>query len=127
MAVDRSCSPGNGAVQLGASAGQYLEYRIPSADSNVQYALSGDAGDTLFDNASCPPPCSHRWPAPGEPPPTGEPVHTLSMQFFGDERLVYEVDRKSADGAVLEVVKRCAFHNTGAPDEYYEALTIIVS
>ncbi|HEX9886000.1 MAG TPA: hypothetical protein VGA70_05910 [Longimicrobiales bacterium] len=127
MAVARSCNPGNGAVDLAVSAGEYLEYTVPSADANVRFALAESGGGSLFDNTTCPPPCAFRWPAQGTAIGAGEARHTLSMQFFGDERLAYRVVRRSAVGSVLEVVKDCAFENTGGPDEYFEPLRVFVS
>lgn len=127
MSVTRTCSPGNGAVGLRASEGEYLEYRIPSADGDTQYVLSDGEGGSLLDNRSCPPPCAFRWPTEGARPEPGEARHTLAMQFFGDHTLTYEVERCSEAGAVLEQVKRCSFRNSGGADEFFEALRIFVS
>ena len=127
MSVNRTCNPGNGAVDLAVSAGEYLEYRIPSADANVQYVLAERGGGSLFDNASCPPPCTHRWPPEGTDPGRERARHTLSMQFFASESLSYEVERKDSGGSVLEVVKVCSFENSGGPDEFFEPLTISLS
>lgn len=127
MGVTRSCNPGNGAVALDVSAGEYLEYRIPLADSNVQYVLAADGGGSLFDRSGCPPPCSYRWPERGSSPAAGEVRHTLSVQFFGDERLTYRVERRSADGSVVEVVKACSLDNTGGAADFFEPLRVFVS
>ena len=127
MSVGRVCSPGNGAVELEVSSGEYLEYRVTRADADVQYVLARGNDEPLFDSSSCPAPCTCRWPSEGEQPSGDEVRHTLSIQFFGDDTLSFEVDRMSAAGAVEEVVKRCTFRNSGGADEHFEALRVFLS
>jgi hypothetical protein len=127
MSVHRGCNPGNGAVELDVSSGQYLEYRVSMADADVQYVLAQGDDEPLFDSSSHPAPCTCRWPAEGEQPSGHEVRHTLSILFLGDTRLLFEVDRMSPAGAVKEVVKRCTFRSSGGVDEHFETLRVFLS
>lgn len=128
MAIVRSCDPGDGAVALETSAGEFLEYKIPAASDGVLYVLTDGAGTHILDDGSCPPPCTRRWPsAGGEAPGSEDTTHVLAVQFLGRGELSYEVTRKAADGSTVAVVKKCTFSQDDGPDEYFEALRIFLS
>ena len=85
MPVTRSCSPGDLAVALNATAGEYLVYRVVAEVADVEYSLVTESGAVLADKASCPSPCVRKWPAsPGEIPSDGDEQHTLAMQFVSE-------------------------------------------
>ena len=127
MSIHRACNPGNGAVELDVSAGQFLEYRVSRADADVQYVLAQGGKKPLFDSSSHPAPCTCRWPAEGEQPSGHEVRHTLSILFLGENTVSFEVDRMSRAGMLEEVVKRCTFRNSGGVDEHFEVLRVFVS
>lgn len=126
MSVEKSCRPNVGTVFLDVAGGEYLEYRIPSASDGVEYQVVDGSGARILSNTDCPPPCVRRWPAQGGSVPPGTIYHTLGLQFFSDQSLTYEVDRKDATDVVVESVRRCRYDNTGEADEYFDPLEIIV-
>jgi hypothetical protein len=48
------------------------------------------------------------------------------VQFFADESLEYEVDRKDSAECVIEEVLRCRYENRGGADEHFDPLEILV-
>jgi len=124
MTVQQSCRIDTGAVIVRVSTGEFLEYRVLSAPSGIEYSIVANDGATILSSTDCPAPCVRRWPTAGVA--QGTVFHTLSLQFFGDESLEYEVDRKSATGAVLQEVLRCRYDNRGDPDEFFDPLEILV-
>ncbi len=140
MTVSRTCSDEGLAVELDLGAGEYLSYRIPEAEGTVEYGLADHLGTVLMDSGGCPPPCTRRWPRDDDEIPDDDEVdHVLGVQFIGDGRLVYRIEKRrageGADGAVedggedrlLEVVKECTLAHSGAQDEHFEPVTVFLT
>ena len=49
------------------------------------------------------------------------------MQFFGEDRLMYKVEKHASDGQLLDVVKDCTFANSGTSDDFFEGLRIFLT
>jgi hypothetical protein len=126
MAVQQSCRIDTGTVIVRVSDGEFLEYRVPAASEGVEYRVVANDESVIVSNADCPPPCVRRWPAPGASVPRGTVFHTLVVQFFADESLEYEVDRKDSAECVIEEVLRCRYENRGGADEHFDPLEILV-
>jgi hypothetical protein len=124
MAVQRTCTVDKGTVIVAVSAGEFLEYRVPSASPGAEYQVVDDDLTIILGSADCAPPCIRRWPT--EPVAPGVRDHTLALQFFDDQSVSYEVDHMDAHGAIVQEVKRCRYENRGGPDDFFDALEVIV-
>lgn len=127
MPVDRSCSDGDIAVVLSVSQGAYLVYEIVAGVADVEWSLVTENDTVITDKASCPSPCTRKWPdGPGEPGPDTDQQHVLSMQFVSEGSVDYKVTKHDASGAPVDTLKACRFRLTGAPDDFFEPLRILV-